>query len=189
MDALSAIDASEAQFTGPLVRDAEAITRRHADRVHVVLLGSIATAKYVRPLPGVFGAKLLFPGDFIGRGDMSRGALMLRAARDGQELAYEPLEGACRRGPEPQASAGPAVTAAAGSPDSSFYDVHGRAAATFRQEGGSACTAQPLTRAMDSCSLLSCPPPFPGARAKTTAHSFSYASLFERKMRGSFRSR
>lgn len=93
------IDAGEAQFTGPLVRDAEALARGHGDRVRVVLLGSIATDKYVRPLTGVFGSRLLFPGDFVGRGDMSRGALMLRAARDGHELGYESLEGAQRRGP------------------------------------------------------------------------------------------
>jgi hypothetical protein len=93
------IDASEVRFTEPLVRDARAIVQRHADRVRVVLLGSIATDKYGDPLAGVFGATLLFPGAFVGRGDMSRGALMLRAAREGRELAYEPLEGARRRGP------------------------------------------------------------------------------------------
>ena len=94
-----AIDAGEARFTGPLVRDAEALARRHGERLRVVLLGSIATDKYVGPLTGAFGARLLFPGEFVGRGDMSRGALMLRAARDGRELSYEPLEGARRRGP------------------------------------------------------------------------------------------
>jgi hypothetical protein len=94
-----AVDAGEARFTEPLVRDAAALARRHADRVRVVLLGSIATDKYVRPLTDAFGPRLLFPPEFVGRGDMSRGALMLRAAREGQELAYEPLEGARRRGP------------------------------------------------------------------------------------------
>jgi hypothetical protein len=47
----------------------------------------------------VFGDHLLFPSEFVGRGDMSRGALLLRAARAGLELAYEPVEGAIRRGP------------------------------------------------------------------------------------------
>jgi hypothetical protein len=91
------VDAAEERFTGPLVRDAEALARVHRGRV--VLLGSVATDKYVRPLAGVFGATLLFPTDFVGRGDMSRGALLLRAAREGRELAYEPVEGARRRGP------------------------------------------------------------------------------------------
>jgi hypothetical protein len=61
-----------------------------------VLLGSVATEKYVRPLTMVFGDHLLFPPDFVGRGDMSRGALMLKAAREGRELAYAPVEGAVR---------------------------------------------------------------------------------------------
>jgi hypothetical protein len=47
-------------------------------------------------LARVFGDHLLFPSDFVGRGDMSRGALMLRAARAGRELAYEPVESAIR---------------------------------------------------------------------------------------------
>lgn len=93
------VDAAEARFTAPLVRDAEAIARLHGGRVRVVLLGSVATDKYVRPLSGVFGASLLFPIDFVGRGDMSRGALLLRAAREGRELPYAPVEGARRTGP------------------------------------------------------------------------------------------
>jgi hypothetical protein len=49
-------------------------------------------------LTRVFGDHLLFPPAFVGRGDMSRGALLLRAARERQELAYAPVEGAVRRG-------------------------------------------------------------------------------------------
>ncbi len=54
----------------------------------IVLLGSVATAKYLDVLSGVFGDRLSFPSDFVGRGDMSRGALMLRAAAAGAELEY-----------------------------------------------------------------------------------------------------
>jgi hypothetical protein len=93
------VDAAETRFTAPLVRDAQALARQHGGRVRVVLLGSVATDKYVQPLTGVFGASLLFPKDFVGRGDMSRGALLLRAAREGRELSYEPIEGARRHGP------------------------------------------------------------------------------------------
>jgi hypothetical protein len=93
------VDAGEPRFTAPLVRDAQAIARRQGGEVRVVLLGSVATDKYVRPLTGVFGASLLFPTDFVGRGDMSRGALLLRAAREERELSYEPIEGARRHGP------------------------------------------------------------------------------------------
>jgi hypothetical protein len=67
----------------------------------VVLLGSIATGKYVDTLLPVLGERLLFPREFIGRGDMSRGGLMLRAAKLGEELEYMPVAGAIRRGPRP----------------------------------------------------------------------------------------
>lgn len=66
-----------------------------------VLLGSIASGKYTGPLLEVFGPRLLFPTDFVGRGDMSRGGLMLRAARSGSELAYAPVQGAVRHGVRP----------------------------------------------------------------------------------------
>jgi len=59
----------------------------------------VATNKYVRPLTRVFGDHLLFPPSFVGIGDMSRGSILLRAARDGNELAYAPVEGAIRHGP------------------------------------------------------------------------------------------
>src|SRR5688572_12256642 len=92
------IDAGNHRFTEPLVRHAEDLERAYGATARFVLLGSVATDKYVRPLVRVFGDHLLFPSDFVGRGDMSRGALMLRAARDGRELAYAPVEGSARRG-------------------------------------------------------------------------------------------
>jgi hypothetical protein len=85
-------------FTEPLIRDAEMLERAYGASTRFVLLGSVASEKYVRPLTRVFGDHLWFPTDFVGRGDMSRGALMLRAARDGAELPYEPVETALRRG-------------------------------------------------------------------------------------------
>lgn len=85
-------------FTEPLIRDAETLERAYGATSRFVLLGSVASEKYVRPLTRVFGDHLLFPSDFVGRGDMSRGALMLRAAREGAELSYEPVETAVRRG-------------------------------------------------------------------------------------------
>ncbi|HUF36264.1 MAG TPA: hypothetical protein VMN37_09950 [Gemmatimonadales bacterium] len=66
-----------------------------------MLLGSVATGKYVDVLLDVVGERLLFPTDFVGRGDMSRGALLLRAARERTELAYEPVATAVRRGRRP----------------------------------------------------------------------------------------
>jgi hypothetical protein len=84
-------------FRGPLVRDAERLAREFAGEV--VLLGSIATPKYVEPLLGVFGERLVFPREFVGRGDMSRGGMLLRAVREGRELDYIPVHNAQRKGP------------------------------------------------------------------------------------------
>ena len=67
----------------------------------VVLLGSIASDKYVAPLLDALGDRLLFPREFIGRGDMSRGGLMLRCVSEGRELAYVRLAGAVRHGVRP----------------------------------------------------------------------------------------
>ena len=69
--------------------------------VSLVLLGSVATGKSVDVLLEQAGDRLLFPSDFVGRGDMSRGALLLRAAREGLELPYQPVAGTARRGARP----------------------------------------------------------------------------------------
>jgi hypothetical protein len=49
----------------------------------------------------VFGDRLLFPEEFAGRGDMSRGGLMLRCATAGQELSYQRLGRLTRHGKRP----------------------------------------------------------------------------------------
>jgi hypothetical protein len=88
------INATDARFTAPLIRCAQAVARSDGD---VVLLGSIATAKYLDCLLPIFGKRLLFPVDFVGRGDMSRGSLLLRSATEGRELTYAPVQGAVLR--------------------------------------------------------------------------------------------
>jgi predicted kinase len=93
------IGAGNRRFVDPLVQHAVALERAHGTDTRFVLLGSVASDKYVVPLTRVFGDHLLFPPDFVGRGDMSRGAMLLRAAQDGQELRYAPVEGAVRHGP------------------------------------------------------------------------------------------
>ncbi|CAN5632857.1 hypothetical protein BH23ACI1_BH23ACI1_32240 [soil metagenome] len=95
------IAAGDARYRGPLVSSARALRSEIGEECGVVLLGSIASAKYVDVLTGVFGDRLLFPSDFVGRGDMSRGGLMLRAAAAGVELPYVPVAGAVRHGPRP----------------------------------------------------------------------------------------
>jgi hypothetical protein len=84
------------RYRSPLQRDLARLGQ--VPNIEVVLLGSIATGKYVDVLLEVIGERLLFPVEFVGRGDMSRGALLLRAAQEGKELAYEPVAGAIRRG-------------------------------------------------------------------------------------------
>ena len=66
-----------------------------------MLLGSVASAKYTTALLKVLDHRLLFPAEFVGRGDMSRGGIMLRSAASGQELTYIPVNGAQLRGPRP----------------------------------------------------------------------------------------
>ena len=92
------IDASEPRYRAPLERDVRALADAAGDDCEVVLLGSIATKKYVEVLGDVFGDRLVFPTDFVGRGDMSRGGLMLRCVAEGRELEYEPVRGMVRRG-------------------------------------------------------------------------------------------
>jgi len=95
------IDAAEARYRRPLARDARLLARSAPSDTEVVLLGSIATGKYVDVLGRTFGDRLLFPADFVGRGDMSRGGLLLRSARTGRELRYTPVLGAARHGTRP----------------------------------------------------------------------------------------
>jgi hypothetical protein len=95
------VNTANAAYRGPLVRSAEALARDIGPDCDVVLLGSIASPKYVDLLVEVFGERLLFPSAFVGRGDMSRGGLMLRAVADGRELDYQPVAGAVRHGPRP----------------------------------------------------------------------------------------
>ncbi len=88
------------RYRRPLEQSAVALARAIGD-CEVVLLGSIASPKYVDVLLSVFDGRLRFPVDFVGRGDMSRGGLMLRSAADGVELPYVPVAGATRHGRRP----------------------------------------------------------------------------------------
>jgi hypothetical protein len=95
------IAAGDDRYTVPLRRDIGKLAQSVGDDGRVVLLGSIATGKYVDFLLEAFGARLVFPSDFVGRGDMSRGGLLLRCVKEERELAYEPVAGAVRHGKRP----------------------------------------------------------------------------------------
>ena len=95
------VDATEPQYRLPLERNARLLAEGMGARCEVVLLGSIATPKYAEPLLPIFGERLMFPAEFKGRGDMSRGGLLLRCARDQVQLTYIPVAGAARHGARP----------------------------------------------------------------------------------------
>lgn len=97
----SNVDAENPEYRRPLDRDAFRLRELAGAETQIVLLGSIATEKYAQPLLEVFGERLLFPRDFVGRGDMSRGGLLLRCCSTGSALEYVPVLGARRRGPRP----------------------------------------------------------------------------------------
>jgi hypothetical protein len=110
------IDAKNAAYRGPLERGAGALLDAIGAECDVVLLGSIASGKYVEVLQPVFGDRLVFPPAFVGRGDMSRGGLMLRCVTAGVELDYAPIAGAVRHGARPPKLPPPAPPGRVGKP-------------------------------------------------------------------------
>src|SRR5260370_27868109 len=97
------IDAADARYHRPLRRDAARVAAGLGPAGEAVLLGSVATGKYVDPLAGALGDRLRFPADFVGRGDMSRGGLLLPCVRARRQPAYGPVAGALRPGRRPAA--------------------------------------------------------------------------------------
>ena len=95
------IHEQDPRYRMPIERDACLLATKLPASSEVVLLGSIATGKYVDVLLANFGERLRFPADFVGRGDMSRGGLMLRCAADRRELSYIPVAGAVVNGKRP----------------------------------------------------------------------------------------
>ena len=91
------ISEDDARYRRPLERDLRALGSRMSAADRVVLLGSIATGKYVQVLTERLGPRLHFPPTFIGRGDMSRGGLLLRHAASGVELEYAVLDPSAKR--------------------------------------------------------------------------------------------
>jgi hypothetical protein len=90
------IDLRDATYRQTLSASVERLAETAAPETRFVLLGSVATAKYVELLVSFLGERLLFPAAFAGMGDMQRGALLLRAARSGEELEYVAAAGAVR---------------------------------------------------------------------------------------------
>ena len=95
------IHGDDPRYRVPLERHARVLAKKLPPRSEIILLGSIATGKYVNVLLASFGDRLRFPVDFVGRGDVSRGGLMLRRAADRQELPYIAVAGAIVNGKRP----------------------------------------------------------------------------------------
>ena len=95
------IDGDDPRYRKPLERDVQRLARQLPSDGEVILLGSVATGKYVDVLVTHLGERVRFPADFVGRGDMSRGGLLLRSAADGEELHYIAVAGAIRKGKRP----------------------------------------------------------------------------------------
>ena len=95
------IDIANPGYRAPLERTARELAAAAGEQGEFVLLGSVASEKYVQVLTGIFGSRLVFPSDFVGRGDMSRGGLLLRATAASRALDYVPVVGAVRRGSRP----------------------------------------------------------------------------------------
>jgi hypothetical protein len=92
------IEADEPRYRIPLDRDARALADEIGRKCEVVLLGSVATGKYVEALSPVFGERLVFPREFVGHGDMARGGMLLQRAASGEEFSYLPVSDPSRMG-------------------------------------------------------------------------------------------
>jgi hypothetical protein len=91
------VSAENRRYRVPLERDAEALAAQLPPDARVVFLGSLATDKYVDPLAGILGSRLYYPPAFVGRGDMSRGGLLLRSVTARTELEYAVFHPGVRR--------------------------------------------------------------------------------------------
>jgi hypothetical protein len=92
------IDPEDSRYRYPLERDASKMAERIGSSCQVVLLGSVATGKYIDVLLPIFGDRLVFPQEFLGHGDMARGAMLLNRAALQTELTYIPVSDPSRLG-------------------------------------------------------------------------------------------
>lgn len=86
------VDVGSRSYTKPLREHAAGLASTLDESSQVVLLGSVATGKYVDVLRPILGPWLRFPRVFAGLGDMARGGLLLRAVRANRELEYTTLD-------------------------------------------------------------------------------------------------
>lgn len=75
-------------YRAALQRSARKLASGFRGNCDFVLLGSVATGKYLDILTPIFGSRLRIPAEFVGLGDMSRGGLLLRCVREHRQLNY-----------------------------------------------------------------------------------------------------
>jgi hypothetical protein len=92
------ISVKNRRYRSALLRDVKQLAREIDRECEVVLLGSIATGKYLDILNQELGEQLRVPAEFVGLGDMSRGALLLRCVKEQRELNYISVAAASERG-------------------------------------------------------------------------------------------
>ena len=85
------------RYRSALLRGVKQLAREIGPDCEVVLLGSIATGKYLDILNLAFADQLRVPAEFVGLGDMSRGALLLRCVKEQRELSYITVAAASER--------------------------------------------------------------------------------------------
>lgn len=82
------IVAHNPKYRDPLERDLRLLSESMGPQCRAVLLGSIATKKYIPLLLEILGERLVVPRAFVGLGNMRRGALLLQCSREKCELEY-----------------------------------------------------------------------------------------------------
>jgi hypothetical protein len=75
-------------YCSALRRSAKRLAGEMTSDCEVILLGSIASGKYLDILRPIFEGRLRVPVEFMGLGDMSRGGLLLRCVKENSELEY-----------------------------------------------------------------------------------------------------
>jgi hypothetical protein len=91
------INIKNRRYRSALLRGVKQLSREIGPDCEVVLLGSIATRKYLDILNEGLGDRLRVPAEFVGLGDMSRGALLLRCVKEQRELSYISVAAASER--------------------------------------------------------------------------------------------
>jgi hypothetical protein len=92
------ISVKNRRYRSALLRGVKQLAREIGRECEVVLLGSVATGKYLDILNQELGEQLRVPAEFVGLGDMSRGALLLRCVKEQRELNYISVAAASERG-------------------------------------------------------------------------------------------